>query len=233
MPLRHLMPGTLVVCACLAAAPATAMEPWNLLAQSRKQTPQPPWSAGDERGMANQIGPATWARCAWYLGQRSAKAYELSHERSNTMPLSPFTGPYVQTPKLTAGLPGTGHGFNGESLNEGAEPAAQGTQMDALGHFAFMAQPWDGKPPFPADALRYYGGFTQAEVKPTPQSPLARLGMEKAPPIVTSAVTPSLRITSNTLCMLASDFAGFVRAVPRMEPPRRWMAFTSSIVSLV
>ncbi|MGH8720885.1 MAG: cyclase family protein, partial [Burkholderiales bacterium] len=149
---------------------------------------QPPWPAGDERGMANQVGPGTWARCAWHLEQRSAKSYELSHERSNTMPLSPFSGPYVQTPKLSAGLPGTRHGFNGEALNEGAEPGAQGTQMDALGHFAHMAQAWDGKPPFPADSLRYYGGFAQAEVKPTPQSPLARLGMEKAPPIVTSAV---------------------------------------------
>jgi kynurenine formamidase len=186
--LRYLIPTVLAAAACCAAAPAYAIEPWSLLAQSRKQTPQPPWPAGDERGMANQIGPATWARCAWHLGQRAAKSYELSYQRSNTMPLSPFTGPYAQTFKLTAGLPGTGHGFNGEALNEGAEPAAQGTQMDALGHFAFMAQPWDGKPPFPAGNLRYYGGFTQAEVKPTPASPLARLGMEKAPPIVTSAV---------------------------------------------
>ena len=51
--------------------------------------------------------------------------------------------------------------------------------------------------------------------------------------MVTSAVTPSLFSTSSTLCMLVSDFAGFVRAVPRIEPPRRWMAFTSSIVSFV
>ena len=174
--------------ACLAAAPAFAMEPWRLLAQSRKQTPQPPWPAGDERGMANQIGPATWARCAWYLGHAKAKSYELSYPRSNTMPLSPFSGPYVQTPKPTAGIPGSSHGFNGESFNEGAEPGAQGTQMDALGHFAFLAQPWDGKPPYPAENLRYYGGHSQAEVKPTPDSPLLRLGMEKAPPIVTSAV---------------------------------------------
>ncbi|MEO8716803.1 MAG: cyclase family protein [Burkholderiales bacterium] len=164
------------------------MEPWKLLAQTRKQMPQPPWPEGDERGMANQIGPATWARCAWFLGQANAKSYELSYPRSNTMPLSPFTGPYVQEPKPSAGLPQTVHGFNGESFKEGAEPGAQGTQMDALGHFAFMRAPWDGTPPFPAQNLRYYGGFAQAEVKPTPESPLARLGMEKAPPIVTSAV---------------------------------------------
>jgi hypothetical protein len=177
-----------LVLLALHAAPAAAFEPWKLLADTRKATPQPPWPAGDERGMANQIGPATWARCAWHMGQRGARAYELSHLRSNSMPLSPFSGPYVQRYKPTAGLPGTGHGFNGESFAEGAEPAAQGTQMDALGHFAFMREPWDGKPPFPAENLTYYGGHRQADVKPVPDAPLARLGMEKAPPIVTSAV---------------------------------------------
>jgi kynurenine formamidase len=34
----------------------------------------------------------------------------------------------------------------------------------------------------------YYGGLTQREVKPTPDSPLLKLGMEKAPPLVTTAV---------------------------------------------
>ncbi len=181
-------PAAFALAACLAAAPASAIEPWKILAQSIKQTPKPPWAAGDERGMANQIGPATWARCAWHLGQAKAKSYELSYPRSNTMPLSPFSGAYAQKPKSTAGLPGTRHGFNGESFNEGAEPGAQGTQMDALGHFAFMAEPWDGQPPYPADNLRYYGGHTQGDVKPAPDSPLLKLGMEKAPPIVTSAV---------------------------------------------
>jgi len=187
MPALRFAPMVLAL-AVLGAAPAAAMEPWKVLADTRKKTPQPPWPAGDERGMANQIGPATWARCAWHMGQPGARAYELSYLRSNTMPLSPFSGPYVQQPKPTAGLPGTAHGFNSETFNEGAEPATQATQMDALGHFAYMAQPWDGKPPFPAARLRYYGGFTQDEVKPADDSPLLRLGMEKAPPIVTSAV---------------------------------------------
>ena len=39
----------------------------------------------------------------------------------------------------------------------------------------------------PRQAL-YYGGFTQQEVKPTPDSPLLKLGIDKAPPIITSAV---------------------------------------------
>ena len=36
--------------------------------------------------------------------------------------------------------------------------------------------------------MLYYGGFTQKDVKPTPDSPLLKLGMDKVPPIITSAV---------------------------------------------
>jgi kynurenine formamidase len=104
------------------------------------------------------------------------------------MPLSPFAGPYAVKPKPTSGIPLTAHAFNSETINEGAEPGQQGTQFDALGHFGSFRQPWDGKPPFPAEQALYYGGFTQQQVKPTPDSPLARLGMDKVPPIVTSAV---------------------------------------------
>ena len=188
MTASHVVRAALVLAACFAAAPALAMEPWKLLADTRKSTPRPPWPPGDERGMANQLGPATWARCAWHMTQPQAKAYELSHLRTNTMPLSPFSAPLVVRPKATAGIPGTVHGFNGEALNEGAEPAAQATQMDALGHFAFLREPWDGKPPYPAGQLGYYGGHTQADVKPADDAPLQRLGIDKAPPIVTSAV---------------------------------------------
>jgi kynurenine formamidase len=60
--------------------------------------------------------------------------------------------------------------------------------MDAIGHFAVLPQPWDGKSEFPADTAQYYGGYKQADVKPTPDSPLQKLGIEKVPPIVTSAV---------------------------------------------
>jgi kynurenine formamidase len=114
--------------------------------------------------------------------------YELSHVRSNTMPLSPFAGPYAQASMPTNGLPGTLHVFNMEVLNKGANPAQQGTQMDALGHFGQLPRPWDGTSPLDADAVRYYGGFTQREVKPTPDSPLLKLGMEKAPPLITTAL---------------------------------------------
>jgi kynurenine formamidase len=162
-----------------------AMEPVKI---QRAKVPPPPWKAGDERGMANQIGPATLQRCAWHMSQPGAKVYEVSHLRSNSMPLSPFAGPFEQKPKPTAGIPGSAHAFNSEAFNEGAEPSQHGTQIDALGHFAALGQPWDGKAPLAVDEAVYYGGFTQKEVKPTPDSPLLKLGMDKAPPIVTSAV---------------------------------------------
>src|SRR5437773_2567153 len=84
-------------------------------------TPAPPWPAGDERGMANAIGPATWARCAPYLQNAKAKSYEISQIRSNTMPMSPFAGAYATKPKPTTVLPFTAHAFNSEPYNEGNE----------------------------------------------------------------------------------------------------------------
>src|SRR5262245_32560376 len=144
--------------------------------------------AQNEQGMAAQLGPKSWASCARYLAAPNAKAYELSQLRSATMPLSPFAGPYQMKPKATTALPGTQHAFNSETINENAEPGQQGTQFDALGHFAGMKQPWDGKPPAPTDQAVYYGGLTQSEVKPSPDSPLLKLGLEKVPPLITTAV---------------------------------------------
>jgi len=147
----------------------------------------PPWPEGDERGMANTLGPGTWMRCAHHLMADGAKSYELSHERSNTMPLSPFGVPLQYAFNPTVSLPGTAHAFNGEQVT-GGEPGAQGTQMDALGHFAFYDEAWDGEGEPPVDSAQYYGGYSQADVKPAPDAPLARLGIENVPPIVTSAV---------------------------------------------
>jgi kynurenine formamidase len=144
--------------------------------------------AADERGMASQLGAKSWASCARFMSQPNVRVYELSQLRSNTMPLSPFAGPYQVKPKPTSALPGTVHAFNSEQMNDGAEPGQQGTQIDALGHFAVLKQPWDGKPPPPVDDAVYYGGLTQREVKPTPDSPLLKLGIEKIPPLVTTAV---------------------------------------------
>ena len=177
-----------LVAAAAACVAAGAAEPPALLSRSAKAVPKAPWPAGDQKGMANTQGAGTWARCAWHLSQPGAKAYEVSWERSNTMPMSPFTGPMVTKPKPVAGIPGTGHAFNGETLNDGAEPGQQGTQIDALGHFGVLKSPWDGKPPFPVGDVVYYGGKPASEVKPTNESPLLKLGIEQIPPIVTSAV---------------------------------------------
>jgi len=177
-----------VVVACFASLSVHAVEPAALIAKSKKDTPAPPWPAGDERGMANALGAGTMARCAWHMARPKAKTYELSYIRSGTMPLSGFSGPYVTKPKSSAGIPGTSQVFNMESLGEGAEPGQQGTQIDALGHFGFLPQAWDGKGALAAEGARYYGGYTQKDVKPTPDSPLLKLGIEKIQPIVTSAV---------------------------------------------
>jgi kynurenine formamidase len=144
--------------------------------------------AGNEIGMGRELGTATWARCAEQLGNPRARMYELSFVRSPTMPLSPFAGPYAPKHLPTSGMPGSSQVFNLEVMNDNANPAQQGTQIDALGHFGYLDKPWDGTPPPPVENAHYYGGFTQKDVKPTPDSPLLKLGMEKAPPIVTTAI---------------------------------------------
>jgi kynurenine formamidase len=156
-------------------------------AANAQTAPRLPWPVGDERGMANTQGPATWQRCAAHLTNPNAKAYEVSHLRSNTMPQSPFGTPLVDKYRPTVGVPGTRHAYNGEETISG-EAGAQGTQMDALGHFAVLPEPWDGKSEFPAAGAHYYGGYVQEQIKPTPDSPLQRLGIEKVPPIVTTAI---------------------------------------------
>ena len=154
--------------------------------RSATMVPTGPWPAGDERGMANTIGAGTYMRCAWHLSQPGAKSYELSQVRSPTMPLSPFAGPYTIRHNPSNVIPGTHHGFNADYV--AGDPGQQGTQMDALGHFGALPGPWDGKSASPERGLVYYGGLRQADVKPTPDSPLLKLGMEKVPPIVTTGV---------------------------------------------
>ncbi len=168
-------------------AASVAQDERQVTERSRALVPEPPWPQGDQVGMANTLGRGTWLRCAHHLSDPRAKAYEVSHVRSQTMPTSPFGVPLEYQFRPSVGIPGTRHGFNGESLKQG-EPAAQGTQMDALGHFAYLPEAWDGQEDYPAGALRYYGGYTQAQVKPTPDSPLLKLGVEHVPPIVTTAV---------------------------------------------
>ncbi|MBC5782278.1 cyclase family protein [Ramlibacter sp. USB13] len=168
----------------LAAGAAEPAGMWALAARA----PMPPWPAGDERGMANVLGEQTTRRCAWHMSRPHARTYEASFERSNTMPKSPFAPPSLSKPKPTAGVPFSAHAFNSEAFEAGAEPQQQGTQIDALGHFASIQSPWDPKNAFSADGASYYGGYKQQDVKPTPDSPLLKLGIEKIPPLITTAV---------------------------------------------
>jgi kynurenine formamidase len=172
-------------------APAASSGPLTESAvteRSKALVPSPPWSKGDERGMANTLGAGTLMRCGFYLGAVGAKTYELSYVNSNTMPQSPFGKHLEFRASPSTSLPGTRHLFNGEQVVGGGEPGQQGTQFDALGHFAYYDQAWDGKGDAPVNGAHYYGGFTQSEVKPTADSFLLKLGVEKVPPIITSAV---------------------------------------------
>jgi kynurenine formamidase len=153
---------------------------------STLQARRPPWPRGDERGMGNIIGPETWRRCAAHLSDPDAKCYELSHPISNTMPMSPFSRPLTFTTRPTRGMRNAVHTSNMDQMS--GEPGGQGTHIDALGHFGWVEERWDGIAEFPVEQSRYYGGLTQAEVKPTPESPLEKLGVDKIPPIVTTAI---------------------------------------------
>lgn len=149
-------------------------------------TPMPPWPQRDERGMTNTLGPATWWRAAQHLSAPGARAYELSHEITNTMPSSPFSTPLTITPRPTRGMRNAVHTSNMETL--AGDQGAQGTHIDALVHFGAVPAAWDGTSEFPVDQSTYYGGFRQSEVKPEPQGVAQHLGIDKVPPIVTSAV---------------------------------------------
>jgi len=179
--------GVAVLALAAHTASAADQAQMDAVEQSQANVPQPPWPEGDERGMANTLGPGTWARCAYHLTTANAKSFELSHERSNTMPLSPFGVPLQYEFNPSISIPGTKHMFNGEKVLSG-EPGAQGTQMDALGHFAYYDEVWDGNGVPPVGTAKYYGDFTQKDVKPGPDTPLQKLGIENVPPIITSAI---------------------------------------------
>jgi hypothetical protein len=143
-------------------------------------------AGGRRAGDGHTQSYGTRLRCALNLANPNSKEYELSHVRSQTMPTSPFGVPLTYTFRPTNALPQTRHAFNGESIC--GEPAAQGTQMDALGHFAHFDAVWDGSGSPPLATAKYYNDFTQAQVKPTPDSRLLKLGIDRVPPIITSAV---------------------------------------------
>ena len=84
---RRMMLTSRFICALAAlGALVSGAEAQNTTAPSR-------WGQGDEIGMANTLGSATWQRCAQSLANPRSKSYEISHLRSNTMPQSPFGVP--------------------------------------------------------------------------------------------------------------------------------------------
>jgi kynurenine formamidase len=142
----------------------------------------PPWGPNDEAGNSNTQGYATYVRAALQMARPGSKAYTLAHFFSPDMPQSPFAAPWEQESNPTAFLPPTLHAANGENVC--GEIGQQGTQMDALGHFGF-------KTPETGDEVFYYNGFTQDEVK-GPDG-LLKLGIDKAKPIVTTALLLNAR----------------------------------------
>jgi kynurenine formamidase len=176
---------TIILCALLLGCDQEASEPLTERVLQDAELPQ--WAPDDELGNANNLGKSTRQRCALSMLLPQAKVYELGHEHSSSMPQSPFaTQPFTMTPQPTAAIPFARHAANEETI--GGVIAHQGTQLDALGHFGRLEALWFGEGPVPSETAEYYNGFSQADIKPTPDSPLLHLGIEKVPPIVTSAV---------------------------------------------
>lgn len=166
----------------------------------------------DEVGEGRTQGQLTHLRAASELSRagRVQPWYELSHPWSATMPQNPLAGSLIQfTPLPTSPFPGIPHqAANVETVLSAL--GHTGTQFDALGHFSHLPVGND-----PASAV-YYNGFVQAEVKPTPDSVLQRLGVENAPPILTTAVLlDAQRYFNRTLgpgeVVRAADLEGMIR----------------------
>ena len=146
-----------------------------------------------QRGMTNLLGVDTNLRCSQQMSNPKAKTYELSYKRTASMPLSPFAGEYK--PKFLPEIPwaGSRQVFTTDVLNENVNDGNQGTQMDALGHFGYTDEVWNGDGEADLSSLKYFGELNGKEVKPTPGSPLKKLGIESVPPIITTAVFLDVR----------------------------------------
>lgn len=138
------------------------------------------------------LGLDPQARCAVRMALPGAQTYELGHVTTNAMPSSPFAAaPYVMTPSPSLVVPGFAHVANGE--NWAGDIGSQGTQFDGLGHFGYLPGPFIPAQGLDLSQALYFGGLTQADVKPTPTSPLLALGMETVAPIVTTALILDLK----------------------------------------
>jgi kynurenine formamidase len=148
-------------------------------------------------GMAKFLGNETWNRCASLMLDKDADVYELSYERSGSMPLSPFAGKFIPKFLPTGPTKNEVQLANMDVLNEDVNTANQGTQMDAFGHFAYTEKVWDGEAKIKNNEIKYFDGLTQDDVKQTQNSPLLKLGIENVPPIITSALLLDVRKFAN------------------------------------
>ncbi len=142
----------------------------------------------DQRGMTKLLGIKTYTRCANEITSPNAKVYELSYKRTATMPLSPFAGEYKPKFLPEIAWAKSKQVFTMDVLNENVNDGNQGTQIDALGHFGYTDEVWNGEGEADLSSLKYFGEFSRKEVKPSPESPLKKLGIESVPPIITTAV---------------------------------------------
>ena len=65
--------------------------------------------------------------------------------------------------------------------------------MDSLGHFGYTDEVWTGEGEADLSSLKYFGNFKGKEVKPSPDSPLKKLGIETVPPIIITAIFLDVR----------------------------------------
>ena len=163
----------------IACALALCLHP--VAAQDR-----PPWPSGDEIGMANTLGPATWQRCATHLANPNAKSYELSLPALEHHAAIAVRGAAAGKRQADRRHPGHQACFQRRRNRQRRSRPA--------GHA-------DGR----ARAFRRAAGamgrqrrvsvrrchllrrlHAERQVKPTPNSPLLKLGIDKVPPIVTT-----------------------------------------------
>ena len=147
-----------------------------------------------QRGMTNILGPETWSRCSDLISNPKSESYELSYLRTKSMPLSPFAGEYEPKFLPASAMPNTVQIFTMDVLNENVNDGNQGTQMDALGHFGHLDEPWNGESELDISKVTFFGGLKGDEVKPSNESPLLKLGMETVPPIITTAILINVKI---------------------------------------
>jgi kynurenine formamidase len=142
-----------------------------------------PWGAGDEAGASNLITPDKVQAAVKLVS--SGKVYRLGRDYEAGMPLFGARAFVLRIP----GAPSGGaFGDNKVVWNDeflATEIGQVGTQFDGLGHIGVATGDAGDKA-----AMRYYNGFTGAEVASA--NGLLKLGVEKVKPLVTRGVVLDL-----------------------------------------